>query len=91
MSPSCLGYASVTTTATYYAHLAPSHASKGAVAVLKEIAASRIKQDLRVKSATYRVARGRIEPPTRGFSVRSTAVRFRRITPEISPAVSLRL
>ena len=36
-----LGHASVTTTATYYAHLAPSHASKGAVAVLNRIEGER--------------------------------------------------
>jgi integrase len=36
-----LGHASVTTTATYYAHLAPSHASKGAIAVLNRIEGER--------------------------------------------------
>ena len=37
------------------------------------------------------VARGGIEPPTRGFSVRPTAVRLRRILQEITPCLSLRL
>lgn len=36
-----LGHASVTTTATYYAHLAPSQASKGAVAVLNRLEGER--------------------------------------------------
>lgn len=41
-----LGHVSVTTTATYDAHLAPSHASKGAVAGLNRIEGERTnKQD----------------------------------------------
>jgi hypothetical protein len=37
------------------------------------------------------VARGGIEPPTRGFSERPSAVRFRRILREITSRLSLRL